>query len=174
MVEEMIFIKEPKELLLWMKMTEQKIQLSEKDAEVLLGYMEGHDYAIGVKGTELFSVDVAEEDAPVVPYTVDELIDRICEWNYELIEDAEYGMANPKDFEDYCKYKDTFDKLKADEDQLNKMFGQTIYGQKVVQVVQKAIYEVLGTKLVPYEEKKLKLPPLPDNVIVEPDKGRGR
>lgn len=173
MVENMIYIKEAKELLIWMQMSEQKIQLSLKDAEVLLGYMEGHDFAIGVKGHELYRVDVAEENGQAVSYTMDELIDCVCEWNYELMEDAEYGMHHPKDFVDYANYKATFDKLKEDEDLLNKMFGQTIYGQKVVEVVQKAIYEVLGTKLVPYEEKP-KLPPLPDNVIAEPDRGRPR
>ena len=33
--------------------------------------------------------DVAEENGEIEPYPIDDVIDIVCEWNYELILDAE-------------------------------------------------------------------------------------
>lgn len=48
--------------------------------------MEGHDYAIGIDSDgKMYRQDVAEENGEIEPYPIDDVIDTVCEWNYELI-----------------------------------------------------------------------------------------
>ena len=53
--------------------------------------MEGHDYAIGIDSDgKMYRQDVAEENGEIEPYPIDDVIDTVCEWNYELILDAKH------------------------------------------------------------------------------------
>ena len=47
--------------------------------------------------------DVAEENGEIEPYPIDDVIDIVCEWNYELILDAEAHRSDPKDFNKQMK-----------------------------------------------------------------------
>lgn len=176
MVEEVRKLEKPEELLAWVTAAQLEMNLSTKDAEVILSYMEGHDYELGIRGSELVRVDIAEESPEIVPYTMDEVIDLVCEWNYELIEEATNGMANPKDFVDFCNYKDTYDELKKDEIILDQMFMQTKFGKKVVAVAEKMIMEVVGTYPASsiVAEPKVTVPPLPADILDDHEKGKVR
>ena len=44
---------------------------------------------------------MAEENGEIEPYPIDDVIDTVCEWNYELILDADAHRNDPKDFKDY-------------------------------------------------------------------------
>ena len=60
---------------------------------------------------KLMRVDISEENGQRVPYTMDEVIDLVCEWNYEQLEEARAVVDHPKDFAEYCEYKFTYDAL---------------------------------------------------------------
>ena len=76
---------------------------------MLLDYMEGHDYRLSTdKEGNLVRVDVNDDQYDTDEYSVDDLIDSVCEWNYELIlhtteemkksdiSDAEYSKLEEK------------------------------------------------------------------------------
>lgn len=60
------------------------MNLSKEDVQILLNYMEGHDYAIGIWEDHMIRKDLSEEGGEVVEYTIDEVIDTVCEWNYVI------------------------------------------------------------------------------------------
>ena len=80
-------IRQPEELLIFIRNNDIKIVMTDKEAEMLLGYMEGHDYVVGYAEGELYRGDLGEVPGEIVwdDYSVDELIDSVCEWNYEMI-----------------------------------------------------------------------------------------
>lgn len=157
MPEDIISFEKSEELLLWVNMAKLDICLSKRDASIILSYMEGHDYALGVKDGNLVRMDVAEEQGEIVPYTLDEVIDDVCEWNYELMKDAVNGMANPNSFTDFCNYKDAYDALKEDEPYLDKMFMQTKFGRETIQLAQAMIKEVVGENCMSTENLSIQL-----------------
>ncbi len=141
MAEEMIEFQKPEDLCKWLQTNNSDVQVDESEAELLLRYMEGHDYQLGFDKNKMLRQDVAEENGERVSYSIDEVIDIVCEWNYELLEHAANGMANPKDFIDFCNYKDAYDLLKEDEVFLDRMFARTLYGRVVEKKVETIIME---------------------------------
>ena len=102
MDKELTIIAEPEELIAWADTFDILLNPSIEDAAILLNYMEGHDYAIGIDSDgKMYRQDVAEENGEIEPYPIDDVIDIVCEWNYELILDAEAHRSDPKDFNDY-------------------------------------------------------------------------
>lgn len=164
-------IRKPEELLITGNVIDSPIHLSVEDAGIILGYLEGHDYMLTLESGQLMRVDLAEENGERVAYTLDEVIDLVCEWNYELLEEAQAVMENPKDFAQYCEYKFSYDVLKADETALDKMFVQTIYGCRTEQLAQKMIVQA-GGKL-PEKAATLENNRYPEKTW-EPEEGRKR
>lgn len=141
MAEEMFVFQKPEELCKWLEVRNSDVKLEKHEASLLFNYMEGHDYRLGFDGNKLLRQDVAEENGEIVPYSIDDVIDLVCEWNYELIQDATNGMANPKDFVDFCDYKDAYDSLKEDETKLDAMFVRTRYGRQTLELIKNIITE---------------------------------
>ena len=99
---EVKLIAEPEELIAWADTYDVLLNPSIEDAAVLLNYMEGHDYAIGIdEEGKMYRQDMAEENGEIEAYPIDDVIDKVCEWNYDLILDAEAHMTDPKDFNEY-------------------------------------------------------------------------
>ena len=114
MDKELTIIAEPEELIAWADTFDILLNPSIEDAAILLNYMEGHDYAIGIDSDgKMYRQDVAEENGEIEPYPIDDVIDIVCEWNYELILDAEAHRSDPKDFNDYNEYQNKYESLKA-------------------------------------------------------------
>lgn len=82
----------------------------------------------------MYRQDVAEENGEIEPYPIDDVIDIVCEWNYELILDAEAHRSDPKDFNDYNEYQSKYESLKADEKRLDRLFDKTSYGKELIEV----------------------------------------
>ena len=63
---------------------------------------------------------------------LDDLIDSVCEWNYELILHTTVEMNKP-DISDaeYSKLEEKMNSLKEQEQILDKLFDQTKYAAKV-------------------------------------------
>ena len=79
----------------------------------------------------MYRQDVAEENGEIEPYPIDDVIDTVCEWNYELILDADAHRNDPKDFKDYSEFQDKYDSLKADEKRLDRLFEKTCYAKEI-------------------------------------------
>ena len=131
MDKELTIIAEPEELIAWADTFDILLNPSIEDAAILLNYMEGHDYAIGIDSDgKMYRQDIAEENGEIEPYLIDDVIDIVCEWNYELILDAEAHRSDPKDFNDYNEYQSKYESLKADEKRLDRLFDKTSYWTK--------------------------------------------
>ena len=131
-----IEITEPKKLHLWLEYKRPDLQITDQEIQMLLGYFEGHDYGLFIRNDELMRKDLSEENGEIQPYDMDEVIDIVCEWNYELLYEIKENMENPRDFVDYCKNREKYDSLKRDEEMLTGLFEQTRYGKKVEQIVE--------------------------------------
>lgn len=141
MAEDMAVFQKPEDLCKWLEVRNSDVRLEKYEASLIFNYMEGHGYQLGFDGNKLLRQDVVEENGEIVPYSIDEIIDVVCEWNYELIQDATNGMANPKDFVDFCNYKDAYDSLKEDETKLDAMFVRTRYGRQTLELIKNIITE---------------------------------
>lgn len=135
MMEQDITIESPVMLRMWLGFHRPEMQITDKDAEILLNYLEGHDYSLMIRNEELMRKDLAEENGEIEPYDIDDVIDAVCEWNYELMYDAREGMENPENFIDFCNYRETYNALKEDVPHLNALFGQTRYGRETKEMV---------------------------------------
>jgi hypothetical protein len=123
-------IRQPEELLAFIKENAISIVMTDKEAEMLLGYMEGHDYVVGFAEGRLYRGDLDDVPGEIVwddDFSVDDLIDTVCEWNYELILDMDADRQNPKDMVDFSNKQSKYESLKQEEAILDKLFDQTKY-----------------------------------------------
>jgi hypothetical protein len=122
-------IRLPEDLLSYIGANGIGIVMTDKEAEMLLGYMEGHDYVIGFSEGKLYRGDMDEVPGEIIwdDFSVDDLIDSVCEWNYELILDMDAERQNPKDMVDFANKQSRYERLKQDEAVLDKLFDQTKY-----------------------------------------------
>jgi len=140
MDKEVKLIAEPQELMKWMSKNEVFMDISLEEIQILLNYLEGHDFAVGTdKEGKLYRVDISGDDAERIPYTMDELIDLVCEWNYELILDADEHRNNPKDMLDFSREQNRYESYKKDEEILDRLFEQTKYGEEINRVAEKIV-----------------------------------
>lgn len=140
MDEKMHFMTDAGELLDWMREHEEFKIINKVEAQMLLDYMEGHDYRLSTdKEGNLVRVDVNDDQYDTDEYSVDDLIDSVCEWNYELIlhTTEEMKKSDISDAE-YSKLEEKMNSLKEQEQILDKLFDQTKYAAKV---------ELLATEL---------------------------
>ena len=126
-------IRQAEELLTFIRDNDIKIIMTDKEAEMLLGYMEGHDYVVGYAEGKLYRGDLGEVPGEIVwdDYSVDELIDSVCEWNYEMILDRDAERQNPKDMVDFANIQSEYERLKTDEAILDRLFDQTKYRAEI-------------------------------------------
>jgi hypothetical protein len=122
-------ISQPEALLSFIRENGIGIEMTDKEADMLLGYMEGHDYAVGFAGDRLYRGDLDEIPGEIVweEYSVDDLIDSVCEWNYELILDMTAVFQEPANMADYTDRQSEYGKLKQQEAILDRLFDQTKY-----------------------------------------------
>lgn len=148
MNEEISIFTKPEELIAWADKFDILLNPSMEDAEILLDYMAGHDYVIGIDAEgKMYRQDISEENSEIEPYQIDDVIDTVCEWNYEMILDMEMHKADsvefPKDYEVYNEYKRKYERLKADEKRLDRMFDKTCYAKEIEELATKLAEEVI-------------------------------
>ena len=135
MDKELTIITEPDELIVWAETFDILLNPSIEDAEILLNYMEGYDYAIGIDSEgKMYRQDISEENGEIEPYQIDDVIDTVCEWNYEMILDME---MHKEDYEVYNEYQRKYERLKADEKRLDRMFDKTCYAKEIDELATK-------------------------------------
>lgn len=122
-------ISQPEDLLKAIEQVGSSIIMTDKEAEMLLGYMEGHGYVVGYAEGKLYRGDLDEIPGEIVwdDYTVDDLIDAVCEWNYELILEADAARQEPEDMIDFSNKHSKYETLKEEEAVLDRLFDQTKY-----------------------------------------------
>ena len=121
---------EPAELLVWVASCVPEFRMNREGAEILLNYMEGHDYRVGIddKGN-MVRVDVSDIQETWEVYSLDDLIDDVSEWNYELLAEADMKRKNPENFIDFANEQARYEKLIEEEALLDPLFDQTLYGK---------------------------------------------
>lgn len=121
---------EPAELLAWVASCVPEFRMNREGAEILLNYMEGHDYRVGIdeKGN-MVRVDISDIQETWEVYSLDDLIDDVSEWNYELLAEADMKRKNPENFIDFANEQARYEKLIEEEEMLDPLFDQTLYGK---------------------------------------------
>jgi hypothetical protein len=129
--------KDGKELAEFFKET---FPMTEEEAQKLIGYMEGHEYLLGYMDGGMYRGDLCYEQGKIhwEPYTIDDAVDAVTEWNYDMIPEAEVALSNAKDKIDFANKKSYLDTLREDEKILDKMFDRTTQGKMI---------EAIGTSL---------------------------
>lgn len=122
-------ISQPEGLLKAIGLVGSSIVMTDKEAELLLRYMKDHDYTVGYAEGQLYRGDLDEVLGEIVwdEYTVDDLIDIVCEWNYEEILEVDAARQEPEDMVDFSNKHSKYERLKEDEAVLDKLFDQTMY-----------------------------------------------
>ena len=122
-------ISQPEALLSFIRENDISIVMTDKEAEMLLGYMEGHDYVVGFAEGRLYRGDMDDVPGEIVwdDFSVDDLIDAACEWNYELILDMDAARQDPTDMVDFANKQSKYESLKREEAILDKLFDQKKY-----------------------------------------------
>lgn len=122
-------INQPGELLAFIRDNSINIVMTVKEAEMILGYLQGHDYVVGCGDGQLYRGDLDDIPGEIVweEYSVDDLIDTVCEWNYEMILEMDAERQDSKDMIDFANKQSKYESLKADEAVLDNLFDQTKY-----------------------------------------------
>ena len=87
----------PGELVMWLHLAQSEVRMEQGGAEIILDYLAENGMALAVKDKELMVMDAGEEHPEYKPYSIDDAVHDVCEWNLELIQDMEDGMKNPAD-----------------------------------------------------------------------------
>jgi hypothetical protein len=146
MTREIELITTPQELQNWMSDNDVQMEFSSDDLEILLGYLEGHGYALAKDtNNQLVRVDMESDEMEVDEYTLDDAIDQACDWNYSLILEADENRNNPKNMIDFANEQARYEKYKRDEEILDKMFEQTKFMPPIEALARKIAAEVLET-----------------------------
>lgn len=142
---EVLEVNTPGELVLWLHLVQSKVSMQQDGAEIILDYMAEHGMTLAVRNQELAVLDAGEESPEYKPYSIDDAIHDVCEWNLELIQDMEDGMKNPADQKEYNRFSDALDILKKQEKVLDGLYQQTKYEQMAQECALEVIRAALGS-----------------------------
>jgi hypothetical protein len=143
MEKEMKLIAEAKQLIDWLDENDILMNLSESDAILLINYMEGHGYQLGLSSDGLIRIDNSSGVNQEETISIDDIIDTACEWNYEMIQNAKENLENAVGMIDYLPKQEYYNGLRADEKTLDKMFEQTCYGKEIYDLAARLAEETI-------------------------------
>ena len=136
----------PEDFVKFMDENDMLFHLTEKEAQVLLNYMEGHDFMLGHKEGRLFRGDLSYEQEKVrwLEDTIDDVVDFVNEQNYDLLKTVQAEMKNSNDFIDFTNKKSRFESLQEDYKILDALFDRTKYGREIEALAQKLADEFIS------------------------------
>lgn len=104
-----------------------------EEADVLLGYVEGHGYALAGKDGRLYRGDVCgqPEEISWEEYNIEDIIDDANEWNFEMIKDSERLMGELESYDDCQLVSESYEAMCGDEKVLDGLFDRTKYGKEL-------------------------------------------
>lgn len=134
-------------LMTWCKSTGSGVRLQKRGAKIIFDYLTGHGKMLSTNNEgELFLND----DVLTEKTTIDDVVDLVCEWNYEALSDVREKKENPDDFLDYCRSCTLERTLEEHKSILDRIFQQTIYGKDVRTIAHKLAMEMMkDMQLVP-------------------------
>lgn len=139
------FIQTAEELVEFLDVQDMLLHMTEKEADVLLGYIEGHDYLLGEKDGRLYRGDLCYEQNSIhwEEYSIDDAIDAACEWNYDLLQTTRTERGTPDNFLDFIKKDNYYKSLREDEKVLDALFDRTKYGKEIDVLAEKLANEFI-------------------------------
>lgn len=109
----------------WLENEDILLQLSVYEAHILLGYLEGSGYHLESDGSQLYIYDDAEQSHEKTD--IDEVVDKVCETNYILIQDTFEKLNKAEFHEDTTELESSLLSLYSDETRLDKIFERIKY-----------------------------------------------
>lgn len=96
--------------------------ITEAKTELILNYMEGHDYELRMLNGELVRFDISEDAASAEPYSVKDALLAVAEWNQSLLDDTLQEMESADSYEVYCKTSEKYKAHLKDELMIDEIF----------------------------------------------------
>ena len=129
-------IEKPEHLTAWLNEERIPFQLSLKEAEIILGYLEGSAYSLETEDGILFLCDDVEEKREKTE--IDDVVQKVCETNYELIEETAAKIMEAEISADTRLEADSLARLMADDKALALVFLQTRFQKGLEQALRQA------------------------------------
>lgn len=129
-------IEKPEHLTAWLNEERIPFQLSLKEAEIILGYLEGSAYSLETEDGILFLCDDVEEKREKTE--IDDVVQKVCETNYELIEETAAKIMEAEISADTRLEEDSLARLMEDEKALALVFLQTRFQKGLEQALRQA------------------------------------
>ena len=104
------------------------MKMKKKDAQMILDYLEGHDYRLANENGQLVRIDLCD-NYKSEKYSIDEVIDLVCDWNYDLRTIAEENLEKAENKKQEKKIKKYISGLLHDEKRLDNLFRKTCYAR---------------------------------------------
>lgn len=116
--------------------------MTAEEAGVLLGYVEGHGYALAGKDGSLYRGDVCGQPEKVCweKYDIEDVVDDAMEWNFAMMQESERLMDQLESYYDYQLVSEGYGALRDDEKILDSLFDRTKYG-KIIENMASGIAE---------------------------------
>ena len=158
MTREVELITMPEGVMQWMVEQGVFMDLRKSDIQLLLDYLEKKEYALGLDADrKLVRVNLAPEKDAVTEYSLDELVDQVCDWNYALILDADLQRQNHKGMDDFYEKQQMYETYKRDETLLDRMFDQTKYAKRIDELAWEIARDILSQYGISTEETETKI-----------------
>lgn len=150
-------------LVTYCKSVNSPVKMNKRCAEVILANYDSRDISLYTdKEGNLYQTGVEGQE---ISTTLDDVIDEVCEWNYEDIEAAKQALKRADDYIDKCKLNSQIEKLEKESRSINYIFYQTKYGRNVEKLADRIAKDVMEQlNLVPiydvpfYEDKVSDVP----------------
>lgn len=158
MTREVELIATPEGLMQWMVEQGVFMDLHKSDLQLLLDYLEKNEYALGLNvDRKLVRVNLAPEKDAVTEYSLDELVDQVCDWNYALILEADLKRQNHKGMDDFYEKQKVYETYKRDETLLDRMFDQTKYAKRIDELAWEIARDILSQYGISTEKTETKI-----------------
>ena len=158
MTREVELITMPEGVMQWMVEQGVFMDLHKSDIQLLLDYLEKKEYALGLDADRnLVRVNLAPEKDAVTEYSLDELVDQVCDWNYALILEADLQRQNHKGTDDFYEKQQMYETYKRDETLLDRMFEQTKYAKRIDELAWEIARDILSQYGIRTEETETKI-----------------
>lgn len=134
-------------LVSWCRSVGSEVKLQRKGAGIIMDYLSenGKKLSSSSEGKLFFSDHAMSE-----PTTIDDVVDLVCEWNYEKLSDIRDKKENPDDFIDFCNSSSLEEQLEEKQTILDHIFSQTVYGRDAAVIAHNLALETMKSlKLVP-------------------------
>ena len=171
-MRERLFPIESKESLVeWNKKTNASPRLSASEAGILYDHIVQHE--VRLLFDEHDNLYWKEPGGDQIQILIDDLIDQVCDWNYQDIRDMKALCMNSDSFAQFCQYDDRLKELKEAEKILNRLYEDTVYGKQLTSRMKDLVARTWGqVNMIPildlpqYEDKQTA--PIPVAAVSEP------